>query len=144
MYFNPLRLNEDNQYLINDNTSEYYTDNEFVKAFTSSNNSFSILNLNIRSISKNISKLKEYLNIIKHNFSIITIQETWFTEDTCLEYYNLPDYSLESVNRIDCNVGGVGIYISNAIDYKVRKLILILKKNLNAALMKLICLMIKI
>ena len=122
MYFNPSRLNEDNQYPINDNTSEYYTDNEFVKAFTTSNNSFSILNLIIRSISKNIGKLKEYLNIIKHNFSIITVQETWFTENSCLEYnmYNLPDYSLETINRIDCNVGGVGIYISNAVDYKVR------------------------
>ena len=111
LYFNPSRLNEDNQYPINDNISEYYTDNEFVKAFTTSNNSFSILNLNICSISKNIGKLKEYLNIIKHNFSIITIQETWFTENSCLEYYNLPDYSLETINRIDCNVGGVGISI---------------------------------
>ena len=120
MYFNPSRLIEDNQYLINDNTSEYYTDKEFVTEFTPSDKNFSILNLNIRSISKNIGKLKEYLNIIRHNCSIITIQETWFTEDTCLEYYNLPDYSFESINRIDCNVGGVGIYISNAIDYKVR------------------------
>ena len=66
LYFNPSRLNEDNQYLINDNTSEYYTDNEFVKAFTTSDKSFSNLNLNIRSISKNLGKLKEYLNIIKH------------------------------------------------------------------------------
>ena len=120
LYFNPSRLNEDNQYLLNDNTSEYYTDNEFVKAFTTSKNSFSILNLNIRSISKNIGKLKEYLNITEHNFSIITIQETWFTKDTCLEYHNLPNYSLETIKRIDCNVGGVGIYISNAVDYKVR------------------------
>ena len=102
LYFNPSRLNKDNQYLINDNTCEYYTDNEFVKSFITSNNSFSILNLNIRSISRNIGKLKEYLNIIKHNFSVITIQETWFTGDTCLEYYNLPDYSLETIDRIDC------------------------------------------
>ena len=29
-------------------------------------------------------------------------------------------YSLESINRIDCNVGGVGIYISNVVEYKVR------------------------
>ena len=120
LYFNPSRLNEDNQYLINDNTCEYYTDNEFVKSFVTSNNSFSILNLNIRSISRNIGKLKEYLNIIKHNFSVITIQETWFTENTCLDYYNLPNYSLETINRIDCNVGDVGIYISNNIDYKLR------------------------
>ena len=99
LYFNPSRLNEDNQYL-NDNTFEYYTDNELVKAFTTSKNSFSILNLNIRSISKNIGKLKEYLIIIERNFSIITIQETWFTKDTCLEYYNLPNYSLETINRM--------------------------------------------
>ena len=26
---------------------------------------------------QNIGKLREYLNIIKHNFSVITIQETW-------------------------------------------------------------------
>ena len=50
----------------------------------------------------------------------IAIQETWFTEDTWLEYYNLPNCSLETINRIDCNVGGVGIYISNDIDSKVR------------------------
>ena len=40
LYFNPSRLNEDNQYLINDNTCEYYTNNEFVKSFTTLNNSF--------------------------------------------------------------------------------------------------------
>ena len=41
---------------------------------------------------KNICKWKEYWNIIKHNFSVITIQETWFTEHTCLELCDLPDY----------------------------------------------------
>ena len=48
------------------------------------------------------------------------MQETWFTGDTCLEYYNPPDYSLKTTNRTDCNVGDVGIYISNDFDYIVR------------------------
>ena len=39
---------------------------------------------------------------------------------TVQEDNNLPNYSLETINRIDCNVGGVGIYISNNIDYKLR------------------------
>ena len=46
LYFNPSRLNEDNQYLINDNTCEYYTDNEFVKSL-SLHKSFFFLNLNV-------------------------------------------------------------------------------------------------
>ena len=53
LFFNPSKLSEDNQYLINDNnTCEYYTDNEFVKSFTTSNDSSSILNLNIVAFQK--------------------------------------------------------------------------------------------
>ena len=109
LYFNPLRLNDD-QFLINkSNTCEYYTNDEFNQASISSNNKFSILNLNIRSMSKKFNKLKEYLDIIDHKFSIIAIQETWFKSDTSLDYYKLPDYSLETINRIDSYIGGVGL-----------------------------------
>ncbi len=119
LYFNPSRLNDDYQYSMN-NTCEYYTNDEFNQAFTASNNRFSILNLNIHSMSKNLDKLREYLDMTNHKFSVIAIQETWFKADTSLDYFNLPDYNLETINRIDSYVGGVGLYISNDIEYSLR------------------------
>ena len=37
-----------------------------------------------------------------------------------LSIITYPTIALETIDRIDCNVEGVGIYISNDIDYKVR------------------------
>ena len=119
LYFNPLRQNDDNQAIIYDNTCEYFSNQDF-NSNINSVNELSILNLNIRSMSKNIDKLKEHLEVLNHKFSIIAIQETWFKEDTPLNYFNLRNYCLETVNRIDCQVGGVGLYVLNDIDYKLR------------------------
>ena len=119
LYFNPLRQNDDNQAIIYDNTCEYFSNQDF-NSNINTVNELSILNLNIRSMSKNIDKLKEHLEVLNHKFSIIAIQETWFKEDTPLNYFNLRNYCLETVNRIDCQVGGVGLYVLNDIDYKLR------------------------
>ena len=44
-------------------------------------NSFSILNINIRSTNKNFEKLHEYLSHVKGNFSIKALTETWCSDD---------------------------------------------------------------
>ena len=44
-------------------------------------NSFSVLHINIRSMSKNFEKLCEYLSHVKGNFSIIALAETWCSDD---------------------------------------------------------------
>ena len=113
-----LRQSDDNQDIIYDNSCEYFSIEEFNHNFNSLNG-LSILNLNICSLSK-IDKLKEYLKIVNYKFSVIAIQETWLTLDSPLDYFNLQNYCLETVNRIDCQVGGVGLYILNDMDYKLR------------------------
>ena len=119
LYFNPLRQCDENEAIIYDNTCEYFSNQEF-NTNVNTINDLSILNFNIRSMSKNIDKLKEYLEVLNHKFSIIALQETWFQDNNPIDYFNLDNYCLETVNRIDCKVGGVGFYILNNIDYKLR------------------------
>ena len=63
-------------------SSPYYTIDEFSCASNSlSKNSFSILQINIRSMNKNFEKFEEYLNVVKGKFSIIALTETWCNDD---------------------------------------------------------------
>ena len=55
-------------------SSLYYTIDEFSCASNSLlKNSFSILQINIRSMNKNFEKLQEYLNVVKGKFSVIAL-----------------------------------------------------------------------
>ena len=59
-------------------SSPYYTIDEFSCVSNSLlKNSFSILQINIRSMNKNFEKLQEYLNVVKGKFSIIALTEMW-------------------------------------------------------------------
>ena len=62
-------------------------------------------------------------------FFSVRIQKQWKSmgkcdlknnTECCFNYFNLRNYCLETVNRIDCQVGGVGLYVLNDIDYKLR------------------------
>ena len=77
------------------------------------------LNVNIRSISKNFEKLKECLETLDHEFTIIGISETHM-KDKPLEYYHLPGYNIEYTNRINREKGGVCMYITEKVKYKLR------------------------
>ena len=83
------------------------------------NEIFTVLNINIRSISKNFDKLTDCIKAINHNFTIIGVTETHL-KDKPLEYFKLPGYEFEYVNRVGREKGGVGMYISNKIKYSLR------------------------
>lgn len=70
------------------------------------------LNANIRSISKNFDKLKNCIKSTNHDFTIIGLSETHLKEKPH-DFYNLPGYNMEYVNRVGRNKGGVCMYISN-------------------------------
>ena len=92
MCFNPLRYedtlqnNGDDMFDTNMKCS-YILPNQFKNSVNSGGLSF--LNVNIRSISKNFEKLKECLETLDHEFTIIGISETHM-KDKPLEYYHLP------------------------------------------------------
>ena len=63
-------------------SSPYYSIDEYSCASTSLlKNSFSILQINIRSMNKNFEILHEYLNIDKGKYSIIALTETWYNDN---------------------------------------------------------------
>ena len=60
----------------------YYTVDKFSCPSNSLlKSSFSILQINIRSMNKKFEKLQEYLNVVKGKFSIIALTETWCNDD---------------------------------------------------------------
>ena len=58
---------------------KYFTEMEFNNYFTTPDN-FSLFNLNIRSLPKNVVNLQHFLEGININFSVLSFTETWLTE----------------------------------------------------------------
>ena len=72
--------------------------------------SFTITQVNTRSIKRNFDSFKIYLSSFKKPPSIITVSETWLNETDEI-YYNLPNYQFISVPRKHRVGGDVGIYM---------------------------------
>ena len=55
------------------------------------------------------------------NFDVITLSETWLKNDKhLLEYVRLPGYEFAYRNRDEKRGGGVGIYIRDTTEFKLR------------------------
>ena len=61
---------------------------------SNSSENFSIIHL-IRSLQRNIDKLKEFLNDIKGKFSVIVLSETWIDDDKAdlNSLFHIPNHS---------------------------------------------------
>ena len=59
------------------------------------------------------------MKTLSHKFTAIGLSETHL-KDKPLEYYHLPGYNFEYMNRVGREKGGVGLYISNDVKYKLR------------------------
>ena len=56
---------------------------------------------------------------MKQQFSVITLNETWLTE-TNSEYVNtFTNHEFINLNRANKKGGGIGIFISNKVNYKL-------------------------
>ena len=122
-----------NSYITNDNedpdnnlpliTSRYYKVNAFVELLQNNLsqknlNSFSVMHSNIRSLSKNLHLLKDFLIMTESKFSIIGISETKLNDNSVINI-ELPNYKFIKENS-PTQAGGVGMYIHKTIDFKVR------------------------
>ena len=115
-------LDPDFQFFLQRN-SQYYITDQFNELTTRNyyNSSLSLLHLNIRSINQNISKLTDFLSTLEFNFSIIGISETWLDGNKQPnEYINMEGYNFIQESRLNRTGGGVGLFISNDIVYKLR------------------------
>ena len=80
---------------INSAESTYHTHEAFVSFSSNLSENFSIIHLNIRSLQKNIDKLKDFLNDVKGKFSVIVLSETWTDDDKAdlNSLFHIPNYS---------------------------------------------------
>ena len=104
------------------NSCNYFSEAKFNSTFSSLDQSFfSVLHMNVRSLSKHFDQLQTYLRALHSNFSIIGLSETWLKHtDIPAKIYSLPGYYFESQNRHDRTGGGVAMYISSDVPYVVR------------------------
>lgn len=86
---------------------KYYTEEE-IKA---TDEHFSLIHFNSRSLNRNFSKIKEYLSKFKFKFSVIAVSETWLGNER--GHIELDDYDLFYQNRKNT------IFLRKGLNYKM-------------------------
>ena len=92
-------------------------------------NSFSVLHINIRSMNKNVEKVREYLSHVKGNFSIMALTGSWCSDDKADKnsLWQLPNYTaIHQIRNSGQKGGGIALYVHNSLNYKIPK-----NKNIN-------------
>ena len=111
-----------NVYSAVQNNCDYFVEDTFINKcsqLSAMNKTCSLLDTNIRSISKHLHQLDQYLHVINHNFSVTGISETWF-QDYNVNCCDLPGYKAQYIYRHTKVGGGVALNIKDNIAYHTR------------------------
>src|SRR5437870_790750 len=82
--------------------------------------SFNLININCRSLRANFSEIENHVINSKVNYSVIVVTETWLNEIN-QDIFQIEGYKFFSKHRNGAKSGGgVGIYVNNCFDTKVR------------------------
>ena len=104
-----------------DISCSYMEPNRLNSTFLSNENSdLVVFHNNVRSLNKNFHKIEEIFKDCKKLPEILAVSETWLNDESPIP--TLKGYKFEKVNA-SCtknNVGGVGAYLSNQLDYDIR------------------------
>ena len=88
-----------------------------------SNETISIIHLNIRSLNANLENFKNLLTESNYCFNIICLSETWCTDEEFSNnsFYHIPNYEpIHCQRKTNKRGGGVLIYIRQNLNYKIR------------------------
>ena len=141
MQFNPFETNDDQEifpwhdidpdlqyynemtHLENVSNCNYYVEDSFNKKCindkTIDDRNFSLIQMNIRSIPKNLSDFEYYLNGLNLHFTIIGVSETWLNEAN-KDCYAIKGYHHISQCRANRTGGGVSVFVKDSISFKYR------------------------
>ena len=81
-------------------------------------NNLALLHLNVRSISNKLDQFSTFLGSIMFNFSVIAITETWLEDSS--HSVDIPGFNFIHKHREDKIGGGVGLYLADHFDFKLR------------------------
>ena len=100
---------------------DYFLLEDFKKRIENENinEKFSLLHINIRSISNKFDSLNNLIEALKIPFQIIGLTETWLNENN-FNCFSMNNYEYFGTNRADKRGGGVGLYVSKQLEYKNR------------------------
>ena len=96
---------------------KYYMENSFNKYLLQHNisdNSFSVLHLNIRSIPGNLSAFLAHMDNLDHSFSVIGLWGTWLNPCN-VSGYGITGYDHVFWTRYTGRCGGVSLFVSEQI-----------------------------
>ena len=102
--------------LIEKETS-YYTDEMLCQTLRNTKG-LSIIHFNVRSLNANFRKLDQHLSQLDFQFDIIAVTETWFSQNTVTNVFNMKGYELFYVSRNSGKGGGVALYINSSLKCK--------------------------
>ena len=80
---------------------------------------FSLLHLNIRSISNKFDSFNNLIDTLNIPFQVIGLTETWLNDNN-MDCYTLNEHEFFGSNRPNKRGGGVGLYISKQLKFKSR------------------------
>ena len=116
----------------------YLTPEQFRLDPKASSGKINLLNGNIRSLFKIFYSLKECLKSLDCKFAIIGVSETHL-KDKPNAFYNIPGFNVEYTKRIDREKGGVCLYISDEIKYKLRTDLCVANANFESRFIEIEC-----
>ena len=133
LYYNPILTNLNTSLTQSDSLDpdihfnretpcDYFIENQFnemLKREQYSDADFSLLHLNIRSLQRNINNLTNLLSSLEINFSIVGISETWL--GASFHSVDIDGFRFVHKYRQSRPGGGVGLYVSNDIEFKERE-----------------------
>ena len=111
---------DDNYIGTNDMNCKYFSIDEFRDLSKDSNQSFSILHLNIHSIQLHIDEFRTFLDTLNYKFDIIALSETKLQSEPSVNI-SLAGYREPIHTFTEATKGGVCLYISVDLDFKPRK-----------------------
>ena len=106
------------QVLINLN-SEYFDTDSLNQRIHNKPSPFSILHINIRSLHRNLDSLLAYLSLIRHQFPVLALSETWLTEAN-KEVACIPSFTHVCSHRNSRPGGGVSIFVLSSLTFTPR------------------------
>ena len=83
------------------------------------NQFLSLCHVNIRSVRKNLGAFENYLNILKHEFTVIALTGTWLNDNDC-DLYGLSGYKVIGRHRVNRTGGGVAVCIRDHVYFRER------------------------
>ena len=98
----------------------YYLESQFCAQF-SKVKGFAVIHFNCRSIKSSFLEINNFLEENMRKFDIICLTESWLTAQDNLHDYDMEDYEIVNMNRYNKRGGGVMMYISKTIKYKLVK-----------------------